>query len=51
MKTLTIYFTDPKDSSKKPCLQVVRPSEAFGKDWNGLVQALTNGVYHSYNVS
>jgi len=45
MKTLIIYFTEDKKS-----YQIVRPTRAFNSDWNGLVQAITKGNYHSYET-
>ena len=45
MKTLIIYF----DSNKKN-FQIVKPSEKFQGDYGGLVQGLTGGKFHSWDI-
>lgn len=45
MKKLVIYYTADKKS-----FQVVHPTEKFAGDWTGLVEAITGGVYHRYEI-
>jgi len=46
MNTLTIFYNKEKTS-----FQIIRPSIQFGGDYNGLVQAITGGNYHSWETN
>ena len=45
MKRLIIYYTADKKS-----YQVVQPSEKFDGNWAALVQHITGGAYHRYEL-
>lgn len=46
MKTCTIYLNEDKTR-----FRVIKPSEQFKGDWKGLVQTITNGLFHSYTIN
>ena len=42
---VVIYFNKEKTS-----FQVIKPTEQFNGDWNGLVNGVTKGNHHSFKV-
>lgn len=44
-KYVVIYFNKERTSS-----QVIRPTDKFQGDWDGLVHSVTMGNYESYKI-
>lgn len=46
MKSVTIYLNEEKTR-----FRVIRPTDKFNGDWKALVNAVSNGLYNSYNIN